>query len=90
MSFAVSTGAAYAVLYSVLAFFTFLAIGSAGFYRFLPDSINHLWTLRKADDGTPDYFLSARNSAGYGAIALSYLAGGMGAWILVSKNKCVM
>lgn len=86
MAFEVSSGAAYAVLYSVLGLFTILAIGSAGFFgQNLPVSMSRLWSLSKADDGSPDYFLAARNSAGYGAIALSYFAGGMGAWVVVSN-----
>lgn len=88
MSFDVSTGAAYAVLYSVLAFFTFLAIGSAGFFTCVPEQINRYWTLKKSgDNGNPDYFLAARNSASYLDIALSFFAGGMGAWVLYGTTE---
>jgi hypothetical protein len=88
-TFDVSKGAAYAVLYSVLGFFTLLALGSAGYFSFLPDAATNCCTLKghkkRTDDeltgfGT-DYFLSARNSAGTWAIALSFFAGGMGAWV---------
>jgi hypothetical protein len=87
MAFDVSTGAAYAVLYSVLASFTLLAAGSAGWFKALPRWATCFCTLKNhgADEDaivkTTDYFLSARNSAGTWAVALSYFAGGMGAWV---------
>jgi solute:Na+ symporter, SSS family len=98
----VSTGAAYAVLYSVLLVLSVLTLGSAGWF---PESIliRGLCTLKnqyqsssndvsKVEDGgtttttrsnffTTDYFLSARNAAGFWAVALSYFAAGMGAWV---------
>lgn len=78
MTFEVSKGAAAAVLYSVLSVFTLLAIASAGWFG---DSIGSFWTLNKATDGA-DYFLAARKSAGTTAIALSFFASGMGAWVV--------
>jgi len=86
MVFNVSETAAYAVLYSVLAVFTFIAIGSTGaLASVLPDSLAS-WFVLKADSTlalqTTDYFLSARNSASATAIALSFFASGMGAWVL--------
>lgn len=84
-SFDVSTGAAYAVLYSVLLFFTLLAIGAAGWLSFLPKAMTAICTLKAAKEGevmlTTDYFLAARNSAGPVAIGLSFFASGMGAWV---------
>jgi solute:Na+ symporter, SSS family len=76
-------------LYSVLVFFTILALGSAGlFNKYIPDSVisfiflKNNNALQDADQKkNTDYFLSARNSAGSGAIALSYFAAGMGAWV---------
>jgi len=84
MAFDVSTGAAYAVLYSVLVFFTLLAVGSAGWLDCLP--LHSICLLNKTGD-TPDYFLSARNSAGTWALALSYFASGMGAWVLYGSTE---
>ena len=78
MTYEVSKGAAAAVLYSVLAVFTLLAVASAGWFG---NSLGSFWTLNKATDGA-DYFLAARKSAGTAAIALSFFASGMGAWVV--------
>jgi SSS family solute:Na+ symporter len=87
MGYNVSEGAAYAVLYCVLILFTIIALGSAGWLNFLPPKVTACCTLRKQTDGTNDYFLSARNSAGTWALALSYFAGGMGAWVLYGTTE---
>jgi len=85
MAFEVETGAAYAVLYSVLALFTLLALGAGGMLPCLPASATRCCRLRGDDDTknflTTDHFLSARNSAGTFSIALSFFASGMGAWV---------
>lgn len=83
MTYSVSKGAAYAVLYSVLLLFSFLAVGAAGWFSCLPDSLTRFWTLRRGDGvkQTADYFLAARSSAGPWTIALSFFASGMGAWV---------
>ena len=83
MTFEVSKGAAAAVLYSVLAVFTLLAIASAGWFG---NSIGSFWTLKKNTDGA-DYFLAARKSAGTTAIALSFFASGMGAWVVYGTTE---
>lgn len=71
MGFDVSKGAAYAILYSILVFFTILAIGTMVSHSFLPGFLG----LKNKDGlGTTDYFLAARNSAGAWAIALSFFA----------------
>lgn len=96
MAFNVSESGAYAVLFSVLALFTLIAIASADYCGCcLPSFINSLFVLRKDnkeevdEDGKhrntnrkADFFLSARDSAPASAIALSYFASGMGAWVL--------
>ena len=70
----VSTGAAYAVLYSVLALFTILAIISAGYFgkgRVLR-KLGLIMLPKGGEEGeegeaggstTADFFLAARNSA---------------------------
>ena len=90
MGFDVSQGAAYAVLYSVLTTFTILAMGSAGWLSFLPDVLTRCCTLggqAKGEKDSADYFLAARNSAGTAAIALSFFASGMGAWVLYGTTE---
>lgn len=87
MAFNVSTAAAYAVLYSVLCFFTFLALGSGGFLGFLPEHLKQFITLPHNSDGQIDYFLSARNSADAWSIALSFFATGMGAWVMYGTTE---
>lgn len=90
MGFDVSNAAANAVLYTVLIFFTFLAVVSGGYLNScLPPKIISCCLLRSASrDGSSnnaksdaDHFLSARNSASAREIALSFFASGMGAWV---------
>ena len=88
MAFNVPTGAAYAVLYSILVFFTILALGAAGWLPSVLQPVSWCCQLGRSDaDGkngnflTTDYFLSARNAAGTWSIALSFFASGMGAWV---------
>jgi solute:Na+ symporter, SSS family len=87
MSFDVSTGASYAVLYSVLGVFTLLALGSAAWLDFLPHFLVRPCLLKSDYDLTHDYFLAARNSAGVWSIALSFFASGMGAWVLYGTTE---
>jgi hypothetical protein len=88
MGFDVSTGAAYAVLYSILISFTLMAGVCAGwFHGYLPAAVENLFVLSTNNDGSPDYFLSARNSAGATTIALSFFASGMGAWVLYGTTE---
>ena len=95
MGFDVSSAAANAVLYSILTFFTILAIISGGYLNsVLPPRVVSCCLLRRRvrndgdDDDAPttekgeaDHFLSARNSASAREIALSFFASGMGAWV---------
>lgn len=103
MTFDVSKGAAYAALYSVLAFFTLLAVASAGWLAAcLPKRVAMCCSLggntnnsssSSSNNGggggwTTDYFLSARNSASPWAIGLSFFASGMGAWVSACLCAC--
>ena len=89
MAYEVSQGAAWAVLVCVLVFFTILALGSTDKLSCLPNGsfARNLCLLNKhgADAQTADYYLAARNSAGVMAIALSYFASGMGAWVRIQR-----
>jgi len=73
MGYDVSTGTAWAVLSIVLILFTILAIGATDRFTFLPPEVRGFCLLKKNGSAaqTADYFLAARDSAGYGAIALS-------------------
>lgn len=96
MGYNVSEDAAYAVLITVLCFFALIAVASADFFGgCLGASINKMFVLKQDDEETvdedgkhvntnrkADFFLSARDSAPASAIALSYFASGMGAWVL--------
>mmetsp|Transcript_20046 Transcript_20046/g.29730 ORF Transcript_20046/g.29730 Transcript_20046/m.29730 type:complete len:588 (+) Transcript_20046:106-1869(+) len=96
MAFNVSEGASYAVLYSVLAFFTLCAIASGDyFHSCLPAWLNNQFVLRKNTSETTngnvnknvDFFLSARNSATAAQIAFSIFASSMGAWVLYAPTE---
>lgn len=83
MVYDVSQTAAYAVLYSVLSLFTILALGAGGF---LPKAVSSWCILSNSistttKDAATDHFLSARNSASSFAVAISFFASGMGAWV---------
>ena len=91
--FDVTKMASNAVLYGVLVSFTLLSFAGAGYFSsFLSDKFVSRFLLKHRVDNEQcyngnndfaeaDYFLSARNSAGPYAIALSYFASGMGAWV---------
>lgn len=97
MTFNVSEGAAYAVLYSVLALFSLLALFSTGLLsRCMPRSLESCFVLQTPEGDnnnshhygmTTDYFLSARNSAKASSIALSFFASGMGAWVVYGTTE---
>ncbi|KAL3927706.1 MAG: hypothetical protein SGBAC_012971 [Bacillariaceae sp.] len=95
MAYNVSEETAYAVLFTVLALFALIALASADFCGRCLGSANKLFVLKQNDEDTvdengqkvysnrnTDFFLSARDSAPASAIALSYFASGMGAWVL--------
>jgi Na+/proline symporter len=86
---AVSNAAAWIVLATVLIFFAILAVGSMDKFGCLPLRIQSLCLLNKhgEETTTQDYFLSARDSAGYLSIALSYFASGMGAWVVYGTTE---
>ena len=101
MTFAVDESGAYAVLFSVLIAFGLMAVASADYFGCcLPAMINDFFVLRHDDseqvdeDGKhhnanrkADFFLSARDSASASAIALSFFASGMGAWVLYAPAE---
>mmetsp|Transcript_27583 Transcript_27583/g.77277 ORF Transcript_27583/g.77277 Transcript_27583/m.77277 type:complete len:585 (+) Transcript_27583:228-1982(+) len=97
MAFNVSENAAYTVLFVTLVVFTLLAIGSADFMSpYVPQTVASLFCLSQpkvSGDGRSmatsgiDYFLAARNSAGVWAIAVSYFASGMGAWVVYGTTE---
>ena len=67
-----------------------MAMGSAGFFKCLPESITNCCQLKIHDTEilhSADYFLSARNSAGWFAIGMSFFATGMGAWTLYGSTE---
>jgi len=80
---------AWLVLFGVCIFFTILAVGSMDRLSCLPSSLKGLCLLNKSgsEAQTVDYFLSARNSAGYWSIALSFFASGMGAWVVYGTTE---
>lgn len=87
-SFDVSSTAAWIVLIGVCIFFTLLAIGSMDKLRFLGGLEGMCLLNKKGQDAlTVDYFLSARDSAGYWSIALSFFASGMGAWVVYGTTE---
>jgi len=93
MSFEVSEGGAYAVLYCVLGIFAIIAFVASGLLGTSPvwEKLGCIMlpsfaaasttTLARTESvrmsKTADFFLSARNSAGWGSIALSFFASGM-------------
>jgi len=90
MAFNVSEGAAYATLVCVCILFTLMAMGSAGYLKCLPDPVTNCCSLKIHDTDvihSADYFLSARNSAGWFSIGMSFFATGMGAWILYGSTE---
>lgn len=98
MTFDTSKAAGYAVLFSVLGVFAFIAIASANYLRCcLPAWLNRVFVLRSTagggstDDGkkenTADFFLSARSSASASKIAFSFFASGMGSWVLYGPTE---
>ena len=108
MSFEISTGAAWAVLFSVLSVFTIIAFIASGWFGTSPllEKLGCILLPKTAtatggDVGgrqlqrtesvkqlnTADFFLAARNSAGARAIALSFFASGMGAWVVYGSTE---
>jgi len=88
-AFNVSTASAWVVLVAVCVFFAILAVGSMDKYGCLPSIIKGVCLLNKRDEEakTTDYFLSARDSAGFLSIALSFFASGMGAWVVYGSTE---
>lgn len=80
-------GGAWAVLFTVLTFFTFLACISREFIP-VPKFLRTLLVPKSNSKGSSeDFFLSARSSADSTTIALSFFASGMGAWVLYGTTE---
>lgn len=80
-------GGAWAVLFTVLIFFTFLACISREFIP-VPKFLRTLLVPKSDSKGSSeDFFLSARSSADATTIALSFFASGMGAWVLYGTTE---
>lgn len=96
MEFSTSKSDAYAVLYCTLVFFLILAVLSTGWLnKFLPESLVNVLVLKpnevegeekQANSGV-DHFLSARSSSSAIAVALSFFASGMGAWVVYGSAE---
>jgi len=83
MVFQASEVGAYVILYSVLSFFSLLALATTPLIsKFIPENIRSIFCITKNVEDGKDYFLSARNSASATSIALSFFASGMGGWVL--------
>lgn len=100
MEFSTSKSDAYAVLYCTLVFFLILAVASTGWLnKFLPESLVNILVLKPngggGEDGEEekqaisgaDHFLSARSSSSAIAVALSFFASGMGAWVVYGSTE---
>jgi len=91
----VAIGAAYAVLYSVLGTFTIISILNAfGGSNALLQKLGCIMVPVAASKeevtkemNSADFFLAARNSASARAIALSFFASGMGAWVVYGSTE---
>lgn len=88
MAFDIPNAVAYAVLYSVLAIFSLIAVASMGYFGDMSKNIfTRVLSLKPGTTDTVDHFLSARGSAGTGSIALSFFATSMGAWVFYGATE---
>jgi len=92
MSFAIPEATSYVILYCVLILFALTAAASADLFgHYLPSFLRKVLVLMPINDEesirSPDFFLSARDSSNYLAIALSYFAGGMGSWVVYGTTE---
>jgi len=80
-------GGGWAVLVTVLVFFTLLAFISREYIP-VPAFLQTVLVPKSDGNGSSaDFFLSARSSAGATTIALSFFASGMGAWVLYGTTE---
>jgi len=84
MSFSTPQWLAYVILFTILTLFAILGILSSDIFP-LPEKIRSAIVL--SNQNTPDFFLSARNSASTLSIALSFFASGMGAWVVYGTTE---
>lgn len=91
-TFDISEEAAYAVLYTVLAGFTLLAVIAAGYCACCRSSrilrkLGCVMRSKVEGETAADFFLAARSSASARTIALSFFASGMGAWVVYGSTE---
>jgi len=80
--YGVTVNGSYSVLFTISILFTIIALISCGKIP-IPSFLKAILIPQSSDDGLSiDFFLSARNSADYKTIALSFFSSGMGAWVL--------
>lgn len=88
----ISVGGSYAILYVVMIGFTLLALVASSYIP-VPDAIGSFLvassgkTTVASGDVNGDFFLSARNSANARTVAMSFFAGGMGAWVVYGTSE---
>ncbi len=81
-AFGITEEGSNAVLYTVLLLFAFLAFLTLDVIP-LPEVLRSIFVPKRDSEGNPvDYLLSARASADAKTIAVSFFAGGMGAWVV--------
>lgn len=91
-TFGIEPGASYAILYAVMVGFTILAMVASSYVP-VPDSVRSFFvsssgkTTVASGDQTGDFYLSARNSANARTVAMSFFAGGMGAWVVYGTSE---
>jgi len=90
-SFGINIDVSYAILYIVLIFFTLLAFIASSLIP-VPEFIGKFLIasdgkITVANEDSSDFYLSARNSANARTVALSFFAGGMGAWVVYGTTE---
>jgi Na+/proline symporter len=91
-TYGLSLEGSYTILYVVMVGFTVLAL-TASSYIPVPEVLRSYLvasngkTTVASGDQSGDFFLSARNSASAKTVAMSFFAGGMGAWVVYATAE---